>query len=130
MQAHFTNSQNYVEVLGIDIHSQESTYTVVAIYIDTQTREALQIFSDFLIETLFQELSNEANNVIIVGNININLLNMQNENTRDYIDNLIIHNYMPCITLPTKLTETTATLIDHIYLNIKLSDINDIFANI
>ena len=40
---------------------------------------------------------------------------MNNPETAEYIDNLLIHNILPTIVMPTRITEKTATVIDHIY---------------
>ena len=33
-----------------------------------------------------------------------------------YLNNFFEHNFIPCITLPTRITDHSATLIDHIFL--------------
>ena len=40
---------------------------------------------------------------------------MNNPETAEFIDNLLIHNILPIIVMPTRITEKTATVIDHIY---------------
>ena len=37
--------------------------------------------------------------------------------TSDYLDNLFKNGFLPTITKPTRITSTSATLIDHIYRN-------------
>ena len=114
VNVHLTNSRNYVEMLCIDICLPESSYTLLIIYRHPNKGNIPEFQSD--LENIFQHLRDEGNNVIIVGDLNINLLNMQNENTKNYVNNLTVNSYTPCITLPTRIAETTATLIDHIYL--------------
>lgn len=70
--------------------------------------------------------------------MNIDLLMYNtNEKTNDYIDNIIGRSFLPIITKPTRITPTTATLLDHIYTNksnipmisaIIVNDISDHFG--
>ena len=53
---------------------------------------------------------------IILGDININLLNENDAKTNNYLNNYLEHNFIPCITLPTRITHHSATLIDHIFI--------------
>ena len=53
-----------------------------------------------------------------MGDFNINLLNVAtHQKTNDFIDNVIAKGFIPYITKPTRITSTTATLIDHLYSN-------------
>ena len=53
-----------------------------------------------------------------MGDFNINLLNVAtHQNTNDFIDNVIAQGFIPYITKPTRITCTTATLLDHLYSN-------------
>jgi len=54
----------------------------------------------------------------IFGDINIDLLTYDNNiAVCDYVNMLYCSGVKPLITKPTRITETTATLIDHIYTN-------------
>ena len=64
-------------------------------------------------------LNNKGNEVILIGDININFLQYnKNDFTSDYLNMILEMGFMPLITKPTRITEHTATLIDHIYTNI------------
>ena len=54
---------------------------------------------------------------ITLGDININL-NEENDNTSSYLSNYFQKNFIPCITIPTRITDHSATTIDHIFLKI------------
>jgi hypothetical protein len=49
--------------------------------------------------------------------MNIYLLKPENRQTKNYIDTLLSFNAIPCITLPTRITSHSATLIDHIIMS-------------
>ena len=100
----FVKTANYVELACIDLYTQESTYTVIVIY-RHPNKGCIQDFQ-YDLENFCHYVNKEAKNVIIVGDININLLNMHHENTKTYFNNLISNNYTPCVTLPTRITES------------------------
>ena len=53
---------------------------------------------------------------IILGDINIDLMLENDPKVSTYLNNFFEHNFIPCITLPTRITDHSATLIDHIFL--------------
>ena len=62
--------------------------------------------------------------VYILGDMNINFLNFSNHiPTEEYLDMLYSNNFLPIITKPTRITNHTSTLIDHIYTNTPIEQI-------
>ena len=62
--------------------------------------------------------------VFILGDINIDFFKYANHQpTEKYLDMLYSNSLMPIITKPTRITEHTRTLIDHIYTNTSTSQI-------
>ena len=60
----------------------------------------------------------ENKNCILTGDFNLNLLkHAKSPSVSKFLENLLSHNFMPQITLPTRITEKTATLIDNILIN-------------
>jgi hypothetical protein len=69
------------------------------------------------IETKLNLLTDE-NCEDIAGDINIDFLKYHTDNkTSDYLDMLLNLVFLPIITKATRITDHTATLIDHIYTN-------------
>lgn len=70
---------------------------------------------------------------LISGDFNINLINYSNPTSQSFIDLLTTHTFLPLIDKPTRITDSSATLIDNIFCNvlpcpnsgILLSDITD-----
>ena len=56
---------------------------------------------------------------VIIGDAHINLLNCENLHTGDYLTQ-----FHPQITLPTRIKDTSMTLIDHIFLRVPKHDIH------
>ena len=70
------------------------------------------------IETKLNLLTDENCEVYIAGDINIYFLKYHTDNkTSDYLDMLLNLGFLPIITKATRITDHTATLIDHIYTN-------------
>ena len=72
---------------------------------------------------------NKQDTCIIGGDINIDLLKLHNKTTENYFTNLIENNFTPCISIPTRITEKSVTLIDHIFLRLPKSKINSLTSS-
>ena len=112
-----TNCQRrncFVENKWLKLTSNKNTYITACIY--RHPNGNIMTF----IESLKKQLEKVDNisTCIIAGDINIDLLKIENVNVNRYMDLLLELNFIPCITIPTRLTETSATIIDHI--NIRL----------
>ena len=65
---------------------------------------------------ILQTLKAENKKNYIMGDFNINLLNYYHHaETRDYVDTMYSNAFLPLITKSTRITPTSATLIDNIY---------------
>jgi len=84
-------------------------------------------------------IQSENKNIIITGDLNIDLLKYHtNHDTTDFLDQLLLKNIIPKVTVPTRITSHSATLLDHIFTNIVsekciagtlITDISDHFSN-
>ena len=107
------------ESLFIEIISPSAKNTILGtIYRpNTEPKADLDIFSTSLFE-IMDIIADEHKHGIIMGDMNIDLLKFQtHSNTCTYFDNIFCHGFLPTITKPTRVTQTTATLIDHFYTN-------------
>ena len=67
---------------------------------------------------LFDHYGNKGSEIIVLGGININFLNYNNDNhISDFLDMLLDLGFMPLITKATRIADHTSILIDHIYTN-------------
>ena len=76
----------------------------------------------------FEAILNKINNpnCNIAGDFNLNLLNYEfNQNVQDYVDLMLCKGFLPCIDRPTRITNKSATLIDHCWCN----NMNDVRLN-
>jgi hypothetical protein len=81
--------------------------------------------SDFTLELegIIKNISEKNHHIYIIGDINIDFLKYNDHpKTKEYLDMLYSNNLVPLITKPTRITNHTATLIDHIYTNAPIHD--------
>ena len=71
-------------------------------------------------EALNSTLSRLDNKILTVvgGDTNINILNQDHEGTTDYTTTFFSHNFIPQILTPTRITDETATCLDHIFIRL------------
>jgi hypothetical protein len=82
----------------------------------TATEQFAQ-FSD-LFSNLCNELSSLSNNSYICGDTNLDVLQYgSNTNTTDYVNLLFSYGFIQTITNPTRISNNSATLIDHVLTN-------------
>ena len=75
-------------------------------------------FND-VISPLLQQISIENKTVILLGDFNIDLIKCSTDmNTSEFFNLVSSHNLLPFITLPTRITDRSQTLIDHGLLNL------------
>ena len=68
------------------------------------------------LDQLLTSFSN-SKDVVLVGDYNIDLLKInENSHIKDYFDTIISNSFIPKITMPTRVTETSATLIDNCFI--------------
>ena len=69
-----------------------------------------------LLQSWLNRYDKRTNEIIITGDMNLDLLRYQNHSpTSAYLDLMMSHALLPCITRPTRIAHTSATLIDHIF---------------
>ena len=69
--------------------------------------------------------NNLSRDLTLIGDFNINLLNYSKHNdTSNYVDLLLDNELLPLIVLPSRISDKTATIIDHISKNIKDDNYN------
>ena len=94
---------------------------------------------DGCLSDIVHTLKRENKDIILMGDLNVNLLSTdKNNNVSAFLDSMISKGLFPKITVPTRISNTSATLIDHIYTNMNFeqtiagtlkTDISDHFSN-
>ena len=110
--------QDFFDYIFIEvIHENPKNNTIVGVLYRPPGGNTVEDFTDHL-DILLSTIHKEKKRVILTGDTNINLLNAsQHRATSNYLDVLMGHGFLPKITLPTRVTHSSATLIDHIFIN-------------
>ena len=115
-------NENIFESIFIKINISKSKFKIIGnIYKPPSCN--IQMFNDTL--DILGKISNDkvlkkADEITLMGDINIDLLKFENHKaTNDYLNSLLSNSFLPVITLPTRVTQNTASLIDHIFTNSK-----------
>ena len=105
--------------IKISNNSQNSKKCIIGnIYrLPSETVNDLQTFNDEFLETL-EILQSKRLQVYLCGDYNINLLKVYKKDQYNiFFKNLVSAGYLPKISLPTRITDHSATLIDNIFGN-------------
>ena len=82
---------------------------------------SLDIFNNYL-QTL-NAINKAKHKCFIMGDFNIDLLNLTDQQTELFTNTMFSFNYYPLINKPTRLGETSSTAIDHIWTNITNTEV-------
>jgi Reverse transcriptase (RNA-dependent DNA polymerase) len=108
-----TINDQIIENLWFEVKKNKTKYIVGGIY--RHPNQSIQKFSDML-EVTLSKISKGKTSCIIAGDMNIDFLQVEtNKNVENYLNNLILNNFLPVLLLPTRITARSATVIDHIY---------------
>ena len=133
--------KNPCENLWVNLNKNKKDTIVGIIY-----RHPSGDIADFneQLEKTIQEIHKlNTDRCIIIGDINRDLIKYNQPGKakiKDYLDMMLSHGYLPRITLPSRITDHSATLIDHIFVKERnpadksdsgniFTDISDHFAN-
>ena len=91
--------------------------SIIGVFYRPPGYDSVSDFSDH-INTILPKLMKENKNILITGDTNINLLKCHNHKpSAEYLDSFLANGFIPKITVPTRVTHKSATLIDHMFLN-------------
>lgn len=100
-------SYDDIENIAIEITINKTKILIIGTY--RHPNNNTNNMTNFLKEIKHQK------NIILLGDININLLDNRNGPVRKYTNNLLELEFLPKINHPTRITKNSKTLLDHIY---------------
>ena len=104
----------FIELDGASVNSDRN-YVVGVVYRPPNTN--VDLFSDTL-SNIITKIKSENKKCFIMGDYNINLLNCDKHTpTEDFINMMFSSSFFPTINKPTRVSNTSATLIDNIFSN-------------
>ena len=104
----------HFESVFVELNCSKDVYIIGCIY--RHPNGKIEHFTNQFSKIL-EKNHNDAN-CIIGGDLNIDLLNITNKDVSNYVTELLSHNFLPKIILPTRITDSTCTLIDHMFLKL------------
>ena len=101
-----------IESLFLNFSYMNENYVIGGIY-----RHPNGIVNHFVndLENTLVKFDNKTT-IIIAGDMNVDLIKFENDNTINYLTTLLSNQYLPYVTLPTRITDFSATCIDHIFV--------------
>lgn len=108
-----------MESVFIEIDKKEfnNNHNVIIGCIYRPPKKSIAIFNETL-KKLLEDLSRENKIVYLAGDFNINLLNANSHiPSSEFIEQMFSFSFFPSINKPTRITSTTATIIDNIFIN-------------
>ena len=129
------NKLNYSRRQDLEFQSTDSESVFIEIDITTHKKLVVAViyrhpnkpyheFQDHIMQKL-NKLNHENKDYLICGDFNINLLKHETKRSIDnYINTLYSEGCINIIDKPTRITETTATLLDHMYTNLSNNSVN------
>lgn len=111
---------NIFESIFIEIQWNKKSLLIGTVYRpNTPPKADIDIFNHSLYE-LQNHINIDNKQSIIMGDMNLDLLKFADHNkTNDYLEQNFSQGFIPMITKPTRITPHSATLIDHMFTNIK-----------
>ena len=105
------------EAVWVEIKNKGCKNTVVGCVYRHPHYNNINDFSKYINKCLIK-LNKENKDVYIAGDFNIDLLKYEtNTNNREFYNLMTSNGFLPLIIQPTRITETTKSLIDNIYTN-------------
>ena len=102
------------ETISTNEHGRMKDLLIVAIY--RQPNSANLDHFEHCMERLLNTIDKAKNELVIAGDMNLDLLKYENHlPTSRYLDLMINHQILPRIVRPTRIKNQSATLIDHIF---------------
>ncbi len=125
------NSELTVENVWFD--NGRTNYVIGVIY--RHPGSSVECMDDFTVqlETLMAKVNNENKKCRLFSDINVDALKIdKNEHVKLFFHTVLQNDFIPTITLPTRIVEGSVSLLDHILINTKIikNDCNIITGNI
>ena len=106
-----------LESIFIEIISKKGKNTIAGC-IYKHPKLAIDEFDNHFLSPMLEKVSFENKEVFLMGDFNIDLLNYEsNQETADFLNKMHSNSLVPYITLPTRITPRSKTLIDNIFFN-------------
>ena len=111
------NNINLYDGIFLEVLGSKCNTLIFVMYRTPSQNSIPQLTAD--LSGILERVKHENKTVILTGDLNIDLLkHNQHNQTNKFLDMLISNNLTPRVTMPTRVTNSSATLIDHMFSNI------------
>ena len=107
-------SQCEIDNVWVSLENNNKKVIIACIYRHPKAEVGISHFNDNFNNVL--KKINDNTIAIIGGDFNINLINTENAHVEQYINTVLQNSFIPCITIPTRVTYHSASIIDHLLL--------------
>ena len=109
-----------LEVCGVDLTFNKKVFTIVGIYRPPQS--SLNEVNSALSDIFNNNNDYFSRQCIIAGDVNVDLgCDIQDDLQNDFLNVYYSNNFIPMINIPTRITNDSAKVIDHIWTNVSYS---------
>ena len=116
-------NEKYFESIFITIQFKNKSIICGTIYRSPQNDKlSFDIFNNYLLQIL-NTINKTKHKCFIMGDFNIDLLNLTAQQTELFTNTMFSFNYYPLINKSMRLGETSSTAIDHIWTNITNTEV-------
>ena len=106
-----------LETVFLEILNEKKKNVIIGCIYRHPTMD-IKTFNEKYFNNLMTKINNEKKACYLLGDFNIDLLQTEsNIHTKDFFDILTANLFVPHITLPTRITNRSQTLIDNIFSN-------------
>ena len=111
--------KQHLEAVGLEVKMKGKSITIMSMYRPPNTNEKAFLTD---LQSIMGKIKSETRKNSIIGlDHNLDLLKIdKHRGTEKFLDMMINHNHLACITRPTRITKDTATLIDNIMISNEL----------
>ena len=111
----FSNTLPYFESIGIEITKGNKLFLCIEIY--RPPNSDINLFLEKLNYTLSMIPNNRYAEVFCCGDYNLDFLNYStNHHVQEFVDDMAVRSFLPIISIPTRIADVSATLIDNIFI--------------
>lgn len=104
--------ETFIESVGVEVEYNDEIF-LICIYRPPQGNVNNFLHAFYEILSVTKEKAHHE--IFILGDLNLNLLQHEDDNIQDLNNLMYSYSLFPLTTLPTRVTATSATLIDHIW---------------
>ena len=114
---HFSVSlENICETVFVEVKDKSKKKIVIGCIYRHHT--PISDFSSEFLEKTLQKITKSKKTCVLLGDFNIDLIKYDsNQGVSNFYDNISSHGFRPLILQPSRVTATSATLIDNIFIN-------------